>query len=295
MAGSKKKALILSGGGARGAYQAGVFRYLQEQDYHPDVICGTSVGAINAVGIASGRTSEQIVQLWKKIEARKIMHISFWKYFKDIIRRKFTPVADPTPLRLLLNEQMQYSHLQQPDAPQVYISAVNILTSEVRYFTNAEITMDHVMASASIPLVFPWQMIDGTPYWDGGIMANTPILPAIEQEVDEIIVVFLSPVGGISLDLPQNRMQALERVVELSLIGSYQNLKLKLANSNKSTGRFAGFLFSRHKEIKVLSIGPQTSLGIKSVLNFSAEQADSLIQRGYDDARIQLETQQWNP
>ncbi|MBF0574025.1 MAG: patatin-like phospholipase family protein, partial [Desulfamplus sp.] len=54
-----KRALILSGGGSRGSFQVGVWRYLQEKQWYPDMICGTSIGAINAVAIGSGLTTEQ--------------------------------------------------------------------------------------------------------------------------------------------------------------------------------------------------------------------------------------------
>lgn len=66
-----KRALILSGGGARGAYQAGVLRYLEEIQFKPDIICGTSVGAITATAMGCGMNSAEITKLWKSIEAKK--------------------------------------------------------------------------------------------------------------------------------------------------------------------------------------------------------------------------------
>ncbi|MEM7181726.1 MAG: patatin-like phospholipase family protein [Spirochaetota bacterium] len=290
----KKRALILSGGGARGAYQAGVFKYLQESGYKPDIVCGTSVGAINAIGIASGMSADKIIELWQNIESKKIMHISFWKYFRDLLRRRLSPVADPAPLRSLLMQHIDLAHLKEETAAKVFVSAVDICTAEVRFFSNAEITFDHLMASSAIPLVFPWQELDGKFYWDGGLMANTPILPAMQAGATELLVVLLSPAGGVSMDVPQNRTQALERVVELSLIGSYQNLRLRLEESEKGYRRLPNLFYTSKENIKVLSIGPEESLGIRSVMNFSSVQADQLIEKGYSEAQQQLEKQKWN-
>jgi NTE family protein len=60
-----KKALILSGGGARGAFQVGVWKYLREINWTPDLICGTSIGAINAAAIGSGMPVKRLIDLWE--------------------------------------------------------------------------------------------------------------------------------------------------------------------------------------------------------------------------------------
>jgi len=65
-----KKALILSGGGARGAFQIGVWQYLQDKGWDPDMICGTSVGAINAVAIGSGMPLAKLLDIWKTLNGK---------------------------------------------------------------------------------------------------------------------------------------------------------------------------------------------------------------------------------
>ncbi|MCC5814905.1 MAG: patatin-like phospholipase family protein [Leptospira sp.] len=287
----RKKALILSGGGGRGAYQAGVFKYLEEQNFVPDIICGTSVGAINSVAIASGMDSEQLVHLWEKINSKDIFQLSIWRTIWRFITRQFSPFAEISPLKSMLEEKIDLKKLAQSPVS-VYISAVNIINAELRYFTNKDITISHILASSAIPLVFPWQYINGLPYWDGGLMANTPIQPAIEQGAMDIVVVLLSPVGAqTDLGIPRTRREGIERVFELSLIGSYQMVNSYLKKEKEKVSQMnvvEEFLYNIHHDIKnlrITTISPSSPLGMGSIMNFSPGQSKKLIQRGYEDAR----------
>ncbi|RHX83989.1 patatin-like phospholipase family protein [Leptospira stimsonii] len=289
-----KRALILSGGGARGAYQAGVLRYLEEIQFKPDVICGTSVGAITATAMGCGMNAAEITKLWKSIEAKKVMRYSIWNDLVDIFVKSYSPLTDTTPLKNLLYSHLDFRNLRK-NPTEVIITAVNILTAELVFFRNKEIDIEHVMASSAIPMFFPWQYVDGAPHWDGGVMANTPILPAVERGATDIVVVLLSPVGGIDMGLPKTRREGLERVFELSLIGSFQTVmsnmnfeKKKRKGKKSKLSSLLSIPSADRPELKIRTIGPRTSLGFSSILNFSQVQADYLISRGYEDARIQF-------
>lgn len=291
-----KKGLILSGGGGRGAYQAGVLKYLEEIQFVPDIICGTSVGAINSVAIASGMDSSHMIQLWKDIDNDSVYRVSFWKTIWSFLIRSFRPIADTTPLKRLIEEHIDLAKCQASKM-KLYISAVNILTAELRYFSNADITVPHILASSAIPLVFPWQYINGIPHWDGGLMVNTPIQPAIEEGARDIIVVLLSPVGGKhELKLPRNRKESIERVFELSLIGSYQLVNAYIKKQNEKISQMTvieEFLYSLTNQIKNLrirTISPSQPLGLGSIMNFSRNQSIALIERGYEDAKKTLQS-----
>ncbi len=288
-----KKALILSGGGARGAYQAGVLKFLKEMDWEPDLICGTSVGAVNAVAIGCGLSVEDIILLWKAIEKKQVYKISIWKQIQYYLtRRDFVPLMDTEPLKNLLLQFFDISRIRNYNK-EIIITAVNILTSQLKFFNNQVIDIEHVMASSAIPILFPWQYIDGEPYWDGGVMANTPILPALERGVKEIIVVLLSPVGGQKLPLPKSRRQAIERVFEQSLIGSYQAFMSHIAWQKKIKWQkgLLGLMAKRIitiEDIKIATVAPVKMLGFGSLLRFTQTQADFLLHAGYNDARYQL-------
>ncbi|BDA80785.1 alpha/beta hydrolase [Leptospira kobayashii] len=288
---SDKKALILSGGGARGSYQAGVWRYLEEVGWKPDIICGTSVGAINACAIGSGMNSKLLTDLWLNLDKEKVMRYSWKNTAKELFKKKYAPLADTAPLRKLIEEELDLSALNDSEM-KVVISAVNILTSELRFFENPEIKIEHILASSAIPLFFPWQMVDGEPHWDGGIMANTPILPAITRGATEIIVVLLSPVGGSqTMEAPGTKDEALERLYELYLLGSYRNIEQGIEYQKEVTKQMSpieAFLLSfrnRLGDTKIRVIAPKELLGLGSFLNFTREQAELLTEKGYKDAK----------
>lgn len=289
----RNRALVLSGGGARGAYQAGVWKYLLERNWKPDLICGTSVGAVNATAIASGLDLTEVIQIWKTIERGKIYRVSLWRQLKHMLfERGFMPVMDTEPMKRLLEEKIRVDKIRSSDI-EVVITAVNILNSQLKFFNNRQIDVEHVMASAAIPILFPWQYIDGQPYWDGGIMANTPIMPALERGVKEIIVVLLSPVGGAKMTTPQSRKQAIERVFEMSLIGSYESFMAHLAWEYKARAqqnivqKFVRRTLTLG-DVRIATVAPVRMLGFHSILNFSTRQADLMISEGYADAKNQL-------
>jgi len=285
----KKKALVLSGGGARGAYQAGVFRALSEKGWDPDIITGTSVGAINACAIGSGMDSNHLCDLWRELDKSQVMKLTWKNSLRALLRRRFHALADTTPLQNLLLEKLNFQNLNASQK-KVIITAVNVMTAELKFFENPKIRIEHILASSAIPLIFPWQMVDGAPHWDGGVMANTPILPAITHGASEILVVLLSPVGGEThLSPPRNRLEALERLYELYLIGSFKNIEEGIEFQKESISNPLVAFWSKirpgleNTSIKV--IAPKKLLGLSSFLNFSRQQSETLMESGYSDAK----------
>lgn len=287
----KKRALVLSGGGARGAYQAGVLRYLEEIHWKPDIICGTSVGAINACAIGSGMNSSRLSELWLRLNQKNIMRYSIWNMLKGLFRKKYYPLVETYPLKKFIHENLDFTKLNESKT-KVIISAVNILSSELKFFENPNLQIEHILASSAIPMIFPWQIIDGEPYWDGGVMANTPILPALTHEASEIVVVLLSPVGGMRvMDAPKTKDEALERLFELYLLGSYRSVEQGLEYRKavmKGLTPIENFLLglrTEFKNAKISVIAPKQMLGLVSILNFKKDQAELLLKQGYDDAK----------
>lgn len=275
-----KRALILAGGGARGAFQAGVLQYLEEIGWKPDMLCGNSVGAVNAVALGSGISAADLGRLWKRFNRKRIFKLTSQKFIMSFLSgRKFHPLMDTGPLRAILGEYIDTEALKK-NRTKIIITAVNMLTSEVKYFDNSVITVNHVMASGAMPMLFPCQFIDGEPYWDGCVTANVPIMPALESGAKEILVVLLSPVGAFRTGLPRTHAQAGELILEQFMIGSYMTLTSNYTKTQRSDCRFTD------SEIKV--IAPRNMLGLGSLLNFSEKQSVKLIQEGYTAAKEQL-------
>ncbi len=271
-----KRALILSGGGARGAFQVGVWEYLQEKGWDPDLICGTSVGAINAVAIGSGMPLEKLMHIWKTLNHRTAYRLQLLRFFGSaLFGHTFKPPMDTAPLRNTITNALDLEVLRRSPRD-IIITAVNMLTSRVTLFDQKTIDVDHVMATSAMPLLFPWQMIDGQPHWDGGVMVNTPLFPALEQGMDEIIVVLLSPVGHSDRPLPTGIREAGELVFEHFLLGSYQ------ATMNDMSPAFT------QGRPRIITVAPSRMLGFRSLLNFSVKQSLQLIDEGYRNAQAQL-------
>jgi NTE family protein len=274
-----ERALILAGGGARGAFQAGVLKFLKEADWQPDLICGTSVGAINAVALGSGLDPAEIAKLWMQFDRQKIYRIAPAGLLRSFFKRdRFRPPLDTAPLKRLLTKYLNPTALKASKA-EIIITAINMQTSQLEYFTKAQITIEHLMASSAIPLLFPWQYIDHMPYWDGGFMANAPIWPALKAGAAQIITVLLSPVGCFPQKLPQTPMAAAEMALEHLLLGSYRLACLNPIHTASS---------SQPHPAAMATVAPARMLGFRSLLSFSPRQTRKLIQEGYENARKQL-------
>ncbi|HUL08017.1 MAG TPA: patatin-like phospholipase family protein [Candidatus Acidoferrum sp.] len=210
-------ALVLQGGGALGAYQAGVYQALHEAGIEPDWVSGVSIGAINAAIIAGnpphGRL-EKLRTFWERITDRRV-----WLFTPDgdIYRkarnatssllaimqgqpgffeprfpgpwltpggaRDATSYYDSGPLRETLLELVDFSLLNGA-ATRFAVGAVNVLTGNFIYFDNGgeEIEPEHIMASGALPPALPMVKIGTDYYWDGGIVSNTPLQHLLEQE-----------------------------------------------------------------------------------------------------------------
>jgi NTE family protein len=281
-----KRALILSGGGARGTFQIGVWKYLLEIGWIPDLICGTSVGAINAVAMGSGMSLDRLIQVWQAYHNARLYRLNVIRFLATaLFGRPPAPILDTRPLRDALASQLDISALRRSPM-EIIVTAVNLLTGRLHCFNQMEITIEHVLASSSVPILFPCQPILGEPYWDGGVMANTPIFPALDRGAEEIVVVLHSPVGHARLPFPNTLLKAAELLFEHFLIGSYQAACFAADGSGSLCAPIAGEKKSAHS---VLTVAPCRMLGFRSLSNFSPRQAEQLINEGYNNARAQLE------
>ena len=290
-----KKALILTGGGARGAFHIGVWKYLQERKWTPDLICGTSVGAINAVAIGAGMPVERLIQIWITYNRPMIYRFKLLKFLASaLLGKPLKPLSDTGPMREMITQNLDLSALRQSPID-IIITAVNLLNGRLYLFNQHEIEFDHLMASSAMPIIFPWQYIDGQPYWDGGVIANSPLFTALQKEMDEIIIVLLSPVGHVDLPFPGTLMKGLELVFEHLLSGSYQATRpvsswnrpgIEQVNAHWPTPADKGVLPGRQPTIRV--VAPSRMLGFRSLLNFSSRQARCLLQEGYNNACREL-------
>jgi len=277
----KRRALVLSGGGGRGAYQCGVYKYLEEEGIEPDILAGTSIGAINAAAIVSGVTASRLEEMWLSLENRFVHRFrrDFWNIFR------WQSILTTSPLERTLLRFIDFDRIRT-SPKELRITAVEVETGELRVFTNEEITVKHLLASASIPVIYPWTRIGSSIYWDGGTMANTPLAPAIDAGADEIFVVLLSPIGARRIPPPRNLAEGASLAFELALLASFLMDLKQLERINQLCR--AG-LDTTHRVIDCHIIAPSEPVGLDLILRYEKEETKRLIEMGYRDARRVLE------
>lgn len=197
--------LVLQGGGALGAYQAGVYQALDEAGIEPDWVIGTSIGAITAAIIAGNRQEDRLPRLrafWEGVQHDPVTQIvadmPLWgatmanamtvfgglpRFFRPnpwaFLGMGMTPETagyySTEPLEATLGQLIDTEVLAS-SAVRLTVGAANVRTAEMRYFDSRDMPLSirHVMASGALPPAFPAVRIDGDLYWDGGILSNTP-------------------------------------------------------------------------------------------------------------------------
>ena len=211
----EKVVLVLQGGGALGAYQAGAYEALAEAGIEPDWVAGISIGAINGALIAGNQPANRVAALR-----------AFWELVSDGLNGKpaggtatrtalneayaawvaafgvpgfFTPRIPPAifmprgddgarsvystePLRRTLGRLVDFDILNS-GRTRYSVGAVEIKTGNFAYFDSdrQKLRADHIMASGALPPGFPPVVVDGKAYWDGGLVSNTPLQYVLEM------------------------------------------------------------------------------------------------------------------
>jgi len=166
--------------------------------------------------------------------------------------------------------------------------ATDIRRRRAIVFRNEEITVKHILASCSIPVVYPWADIDSAIFWDGAVVANTPLRPAIDEGADEVYVVLLSPAGARELPPPPSLLDAAAHAFDMALLASFEvDLKLlEKVNRRVREGRDA----SGHHIVNVRVIAPSENIPAAWILKYDPQNTDHLIRLGYEDAQKTLES-----
>ena len=293
-----QRALVLSGGGARGAYQVGVWRRLQELGWRPDLVCGTSIGSLNGALIGMGWDATRMEGFWETLHRRDVFRFSFWHRLRYRLSTlfgegpKYPALLDNRYLLDLLTRVIDVQRLRDV-APELVVTATDVCRSRLRYFSGSELTPRHILASCSIPVVFPWCAIDGEFYWDGGIMANTPLLPALESGAQEIVIVLLAPLTGSAVPPPANTRGAVAWALDLATIASVKVLGAEFferagMDVQESADKLARENFIDAGGTRLLLVAPRDTSGVGSLFDLGPKLTGERIEQGYRDACAQL-------
>src|SRR4051812_5680621 len=172
-------AFVLSGGASLGAVQVGMLLALAEEDVRPDLIVGTSVGAVNGAWIAANPDREGIAslaELWRSLTRAGVFPTRLLTGLLGFLGRQGNLVPD-SALRHLIDEHLRFRRLEDAPIP-FHLVATDVLSGEDVRLSRGD-GFDAILASAAIPAVFPLVHIDGRDLIDGGVVNNTRISHAV--------------------------------------------------------------------------------------------------------------------
>ncbi|MDT5040381.1 MAG: hypothetical protein QOE51_1366 [Actinoplanes sp.] len=191
-------AFVLGGGGVLGAVEVGMLRALLRAGYRPDVVVGTSIGAVNGVLVAadpSEAVTDRLVRLWSSPEAADVYGDSIARQLRRFAAR--THLHSPLPLRRLLEselgEQSTFADLKVP----FRCCAASIERAAEHWFDSGPL-VDAVLASSSVPGLLPPMEINGEHFIDGGIVNSIPISEAVRVGAK---LIFVLQVGRVERQL----------------------------------------------------------------------------------------------
>ena len=242
--------LVLQGGGALGAYQAGVFEALAAMHHTPDWVAGISIGAINGALIAgnpAGRRLERMREFWQGVSsfpfapslpplaepiggardalnetnATIAMLFGVAGFFSPRVpAAPFQPPGtlaaisyyDTAPLRESLERLVDFDLLNS-GAVRLSVGAVSVMSGNFCYFDSARMRIDarHIMASGALPPGFPPIEIDGEFYWDGGLVSNTPLQYVLDEPGRRPRLVFQVDLFAARGEMPATLAESSER------------------------------------------------------------------------------------
>jgi NTE family protein len=375
-----KHAVILSGGGASGAYEVGVLKALFAGDspatnytpLMPDIFTGTSIGAYNASLLVAEIMNrgfgaiERLEHIWLNVlpqddntghnfvaryrgdpfelfnpgfflrhpfddSLQVVKDASF--FARDFYRRglifflssddietrllkliDLSSIISNEPERRLIEQTINFQNIRQSDKV-LKIATTNWSTGDLRVFGNKDLTDDlgpkAVLASTSIPGVFPQVEIQNEYYADGGIVMNTPLNLGIDAGADILHVVYLDPeVKAIPLLPVRNSIDTFSRLFAIQFAATVNrdievaqqiNKGLEIVKRTASGGPVSGqdvrpFIlvaqrlsrvedYSKYRQITIHRYQPRDTLrGVLGLLNFDRDKTCDLIARGFQDA-----------
>ena len=219
-----RTAFVFSGGGSLGAVQVGMLQALAEQQVKPDLLIGTSVGAVNAAWIA-GRPDEEGAQelcdIWLSLRRQDVFPISPWSGALGLIGRSNHIIPNGN-LSSILEKHMPYRRLEEAAVP-VHVIATELKSGRAVVLSSGP-AIPALLASTAIPGIFPPVTIGRRQYIDGGVANHTPLAVALELGATNIYVL---PVGYPWLNREPSSalgmaLQALARFIEQKLDAEVQ-------------------------------------------------------------------------
>lgn len=363
---NKRTALLLSGGGARAAYQVGVLKavaeLIPEGCHNPfPIICGTSAGSINTVAMASNASDfhlgiKRIESVWSNFELHQVFYADAKNLLKRISHWAWTnlgpgtwhkgpsSILDNQPLRELLDEHIDFNKIQKSinngELHAYCLTACSYTSGESTTFYDGvpeikdwlrthregireKMSIDHLMASSAIPVIFPSVKLGNEHFGDGSMRQTSPISPALHLGAEKLLVIglrmekelglpepplyrpSLGQISGYVLDTlflnslqsDIERMERMNRTLLESQSGNSEKLKviehLVISPSEDIANIAMKHFLELPKSFRIalgfLGMAKANSRRFISYLMFTKTFCQELIDLGYKDAMAQKE------
>ena len=268
MSAQSKTAFVLSGGASLGAIQVGMIRALYERGVTPDLIVGTSVGALNGAFIASrppiAGTAEELAEVWRDLGRGQVFPLNPLTGFLGFFGAR-NHLISQDGVRNLIEGHIEFTQLEEAPIP-LHVIATDLLSGRELRLSHGD-ALEAILASAAIPGVFAPVDWGGRKLIDGGVSNNAPIADAIELGAERIYVL---PTGS-ACDLPDPPRGAVAMLLHAMSLLVMRRLLVEVE--------------ALRDRAELIVLPPPCPHAITPI-DFS--HADELIRRGYEGSRDQL-------
>jgi NTE family protein len=269
MSHSTKTAFVLSGGASLGAIQVGMLRALYERGVTPDVIVGTSVGALNGAFIASRppipETAEELADVWRDLGRGQVFPLNPLTGFLGFFGARDHLMSEDG-VRKLIEDNIEFTELEQAPIP-FHVIATDLLSGRELRLSRGH-TLEAVLASAALPGIFAPIEWNGRKLIDGGVSNNVPIADAIELGAERIYVL---PTGN-ACDLPRPPRGAVAMLLHAMSLLVMRRLLVEVE--------------ALRERAELIVLPPPCPQAVTPI-DFS--HTDELIRRGYEGSRDYLD------
>ena len=272
-----KIGLVLSGGGAKGAYSVGVVSAMKHLGIEPDVVSGTSSGALIASMVVAD-DQEKLVDIWRNLTANQI-YSRMWRitFLLSFLGNYTYPFFSSQPLNQLIKRSVDVEKVRK-SSKQLIINSFNLTLGKlVRFYNDFHDIHLALLASSSIPLVFPPVKIDAHLYVDGGVTDNYPLKSAIQNGAEKIYIVINFRPENLSKRRIRNNLAMALRVMDAA---QYDNLladveHVRQINQMDPDGKY--------KFLEIITLQPSRSLEMNPLEFNNSFKLNRAIDLGFHD------------
>jgi NTE family protein len=296
---ARKGALVLSGGGIKGAFQAGALAEILSQGFRPSILVGTSIGALNAAFLAdrAGRSKtldwsavgKELEDFWRdRITSPDCIldKVGKARITWDVLRKRFSGFVGIDPAKHIVRNTIQLDNVRASGLT-VKVAAVNVVSGGlVLEGPESSNFIDYVIGSSAMPIIMPLVDIGGAPYTDGGLREVAPLQTAIDLGADDITCVVcqakeLAATNFNSRDLLQLARRLMDIITNETVTNNLERLKkesLLRETSLKALNQ------SPQRTVTVRIIRPADEINV-DMESFTSQDIKAMIDTGHYAAR----------